>query len=58
MSTSAQIQNVRLSEQRFPSDLVHNGHCYCRGYRINSATIRKLRDIRRQERIIKSASHV
>jgi hypothetical protein len=47
MSTSAQIQAVRKVEQRFPPDVVNNGRQYAMGYKVNSETIRKLRDIRR-----------
>jgi hypothetical protein len=33
MSSAAQIQRVRSAEQRYPSDLLHNGHQYVHGWR-------------------------
>ena len=50
MSTHAQIQAVCRVEQRFPPDTVNNGRQYAMGYKVNSETIRKLRDIRRGEK--------
>jgi hypothetical protein len=47
VSSTQQIQAVRKFEQRFPADLAHNGRQYIRGYKVCSATIRQLRDIRR-----------
>lgn len=47
MSTSREIQRIRKTEQRFPADLIHNGHSYERGYAVPSETINKLREIRR-----------
>lgn len=48
MSTSGQIQAIRRTEQRYPADLVHNGHSYRKGYKIQSATIRRLEDYRKE----------
>jgi hypothetical protein len=44
------IERVRLSEIRFPSDLVHNGRSYLRGVRSDSLSLmcatRRVRGIR------------
>lgn len=49
MSSSNQIQSVRATEQRYPVDLLRNGRTYRRGYKIQSESIRKLRELRREE---------
>ena len=45
--SAADCEQVRKSEVRFPSDLVHNGHQYIRGCRRESPTLtRAVRRIR------------
>ena len=52
MSSPTQIQSVRTSEQRYPSDLVHNGHQYIHGHLRDSPEVRKaIRRIRSERRI-------
>ena len=50
MSTTAQIQALRYREQHYPTDLLHNGHQYVRGYKVASVSVNKLREIRKAER--------
>jgi hypothetical protein len=47
VSTSAQIQRIRKTEQRYPADIVNNGHTYEHGYAVSSETITKVREFRR-----------
>jgi hypothetical protein len=50
MSSTHQIESVRTTERRYPADAVHNGHSYRKGYKVQSATVRQVRDIRREEK--------
>jgi hypothetical protein len=48
MSSIQQIQAIRKTEQRFPTDLCHNGHQYIRGYKVQSQSVRRLREIKKE----------
>jgi hypothetical protein len=50
MSSSRQIESVRRIEQYHPVDLARGCRTYRKGYRVQSATVRQLRDIRREEK--------
>jgi hypothetical protein len=47
MSTSRQIQSIRAIEQRCPADLLRNGRIFRRGCRVQSAAVRRLREMRK-----------
>ena len=55
MSSQAQIQNIRKTEQRFPTDLIRNGHQYIKGYKVGSRTVNKLREIRQEKHAIRTS---
>ena len=49
-----EIERIRFSEQRYPTDIVHNGHQYVRGTVPASEAVRKLREMRRGVKEAKS----
>jgi hypothetical protein len=56
MSTSQQIAEIRKIEQKYPADLVHNGHTYRKGYRNHSPALRKALDNLRRRTLSRKAS--
>ena len=47
VSTSSQIQAIRASEQRYPTDLIRHGKQYRRGRKVRSESVRRLREMRK-----------
>jgi hypothetical protein len=41
MSSSTEIMIVYRSERKYPTDLIHNGHVYERGYRNDSPALKR-----------------
>jgi hypothetical protein len=41
VSSTQEIQAIRKTEQRFPTDLIHNGHQYRRGYKRDIPALRR-----------------
>jgi hypothetical protein len=51
MSSSGLIQAIRKSEQRYPTDVIRNGHQYRRSTWIASPTVRRLREMKKEARM-------